>query len=225
MELSRKQKIIAAVVFFLVIGSAAAVYMITSYERMNNDESRISAEESSCYLKVKNYAHETLKSYASDHNYDFSVWTSPMISVSTNYRPQLVISQGEHNVGMIKIYQRIDLSTLGISCQSGLYCTGNSWDETVNLMKKNLSNLSEVHSLFGSTEFSEELLIEFVSMYEGSAGFDASSGDDADLQSDYMVLRSGYYSKDGQSQNPYYYAKLELTDTFSDEKAEIAQSK
>ena len=225
MELSRKQKIIAAVVFFLVIGSAAAVYMITSYERMNNDESRISAEESSCYLKVKNYAHEMLKSYASDHNYDFSVWTSPMISVSTNYRPQLVISQGEHNVGMIKIYQRIDLSTLGISCQSGLYCTGNSWDETVNLMKNNLSKLSEVHSLFGSTEFSEELLMEFVSMYEGSAGFDASSGDDADLQSDYMALRSGYYNKHDQSQDPYYYARLELTDTFSGEKAEIAQSK
>ena len=68
MELSRKQKIIAAVIFFLVIGSAAAVYMITSYERMDNDENRISAEESSRYLKVKDYAHDTLKAYAKDHN-------------------------------------------------------------------------------------------------------------------------------------------------------------
>ncbi|MGN1334290.1 MAG: hypothetical protein ACI4U1_04160 [Anaerovoracaceae bacterium] len=225
MELSRKQQIIAAVVFFLVIGSAAAVYMITSYERMNNDESRISAEESRHYLKVKRYAHETLKSYANNHNCDFSVWTGPLTSVYTNYWPQLVINQGEENVGFIKISQQIDLSTSDISCLSRLYCTGNSWDETVNLMKKNLSKLSEVHSLFGSTDFSEELLMEFVSMYEGSAGFDACSGDDADLQSDYMVLRSGYYSKDGQSQNPYYYAKLELTDTFSEEKAEMAQNK
>ena len=223
MELSRKQKIIAAVIFFLVIGSAAAVYMITSYERMDNDENRISAEESSRYLKVKDYAHDTLKAYAKDHNYGFSVFSGPMVSVSSNYQPELLISEGEQRVGIVEISQQIDLSKLGISCVSRLYCTGSSWDEALNLMKKNLSVLSEVHGLLGSTEFSEKLLRDFVSEYEGAEGYNASSGyDDPYSQSGYMSLRSGYYGEDDQSRDPYFYARLELTDTFSEEKAERA---
>jgi len=220
MDLSKKQKILIAGAFFLIICVAVVIFMVASYEKMEDDGEMMSAEDIAFYQGAKSHIDDDYKALAASEGWTYESLSGRYHSPGSQYNPQFTISEGEQFCGDIIMQQNINYVTAldDITCNTRFECTAADWDETVQAFYTYIPDIIQLHNMYGTEELTEESLTAFISAsLPAEAPADEPPRPDPNDNSQLMLL-TGYYPEDDNYHDPHYKILLVVTDYIDESK-------
>ena len=229
MELNKKQKIIIIAIFFAVILLLVMVFMISSYDRMEDEGQMMSSADIAFYQQAKDYISSEYENLADLKGWQYKSLSGSNHSPGSQYSPEFTISEGEQFCGNTSIQQNLNYVTSedAITCTTRFYCTAAGWEETVRVLTEYIPTIAEIHNIYGTEELTEETMAVFISdNLSAEAPTNDSARPDPNDKSKLMLL-SSYNSENDSYHDPHYKITLYVTDYLDESKlpAEIINLK
>lgn len=214
MNLTKKQQIILAAVFFLILCLAVVIYMVSAYDKMEENGEMMSSENIAFYQQTKKHIAEEHKAFADSKHYDYESLANRYHNSASQYNPQFTISEGEQFCGDIVMQQNINYVTAlsAITCDTRFECTAADWEETVQTLYTYIPDIVQLHNMYGTEELTEESLTDFIAgTLPAEAPADEISIPDPNVNFQ-LELLAGYYPDDDSYKDPHYKILLLVTD-------------
>ena len=214
MELSKKQKILVAVISLLVICLMVVLFMVISYDQMEDKGHIMTSEDIAFYQQAKDHINSEYESLAAAKGWKYQSLAGRYHSPQSQYNPEFTITEGNQFCGDTFIQQNINYVTSEgtITCITRFECTEAGWEETVNVLAEYAPAIAEIHNLYGTEELTSEALTSFISdNLPAKAPTDDSSSPDPNDKS-LLMLMSSYSPEDDVNHDPHYTITLFVND-------------
>ena len=186
-ELTRKQKIIACVVFFLIAGT---FFVTITVKQIRNSPTVIEQEALDDYNEIRNLAPEIIGDWAEERGYWFrTIDFSPIIGVISSMESfTYEIFEKEEDKNGDRYLYRLEFAIIGNELIPSIRVGGDNLGECVDRFFEKLEEENDLIAKFGG----ETADIDFIKeKFEESTGGDVSSIEDS--------FEDGYFSVGGST--------------------------